>query len=103
MIIQAIVDLEKLSVLLGERPDVVDDPNAVTLPPPRANEGMGIEFREAARLIVSRQRFADSNKHVFLRVFNHRVGFQEMSSFTIRGKSLTRESRVHLSLYRLGL
>ena len=48
MIIQAIVDLEKLSMLLGERPDVVDDPGAGTLSPPPANSGMGIEFRNVS-------------------------------------------------------
>ena len=45
MIIQAIVDLEKLSMLLGERPDVVDGPGAGPMPPPPTNSGMGIEFR----------------------------------------------------------
>ncbi len=50
IIVQAFVDIESLSDLLAEYPDVVDDPDAkdLELPPPGAISGIPVEFRNVS-------------------------------------------------------
>jgi len=46
-VIQSLVDIQNLSELLAEEPDVVDDPNASVLDPvPKGTQGASVEFRK---------------------------------------------------------